>query len=112
MSTEATNVGLKITQHFILPALKPLILKEEGLNINKFKEYATNRNEIKIGVQLILSGRIQDLKKVEKYLVRQVDLQEKIEQRAIRTIEKELHKIQPEKALLFNIIRKSDQGKT
>ncbi len=114
MQARAKSIGIEINQHFILPALAPLKLKEEGLNINISKEYATKRSEIKIRVQLLLSARIKDLREVQSYIERQIDLEEKIMDRAVRIIERKLHAIEPEHALLFNALSKwqSDEDST
>ena len=102
MHRKALTIGLEINQHFLLPALEPLVLKEDGLDIDIPKEYATKRSVIKIRVQLLLSAKIKDLRKVQGYIERQVDIKDRITKKSIKVIERKLHTIEPENALMFN----------
>ncbi|MEL7146669.1 MAG: hypothetical protein AAFO69_09900, partial [Bacteroidota bacterium] len=107
MELRATEVGLAIDQHFILPALAPLQLKD-GFVIDNSQQYATNNAEIRIKIQMVLNGRIENLRSVEKLIERQIDIKAEIERIAKRTIEREMHKISAEKALLFNLFHPDD----
>jgi hypothetical protein len=96
---QAEAIGFKVEHIFVKPNLKELELIE-GFEVKFDAHYHTKNHQVAIRLQAILTGNIENLRKIEKYLNPSIDFKEKL-QKAVRSeIEHFIHTIDPERAYM------------
>ncbi|WLE95788.1 MAG: hypothetical protein QTN59_14010 [Candidatus Electrothrix communis] len=96
MEREAESIGYTIRHLTAIPDLEPLKLKD-GFKIESEEEFVTHDSRVKVKLQLIVKGAIQDLRGIEEYLNPQIDISEKIRSTVVEETEQLIHKVDPER---------------
>ena len=96
-----TEHGLSVDQHFVIPDLPPLRIKKDGFESKSIRTYSTSDSRVKLKLQLLLSGKIDDLKSVSEFIDNKIDIVQEIENIAYRSIARVLHKTDPEAAHMY-----------
>ena len=112
IKAEATRIGYSVQYYTVLPDLEPLTLRAEGFSIETEQRLITRDVRVKVGLGLIVSGRIPDLKRIEHYLKPQISIKAELEKHAVEVARKVLHATTPERFYMNFFSSEVDQSPT
>jgi hypothetical protein len=96
LEEEAGKIGYSIRLITTVPDLKPLKLKSEGFKFERNETFATKQGRVKVGLKIVVLGRIEDLKKIYDHLNKRIDVEELITRKVIDSISEILHDVEPD----------------
>lgn len=98
MSIEAQKVGFTVQQLITIPKVKPLeLLNGFSFDVGETEEFSTINTRIKVKLVISVSGRIIDLRKIEKYINPNIDIIEKMKEKVKLSVKQVIDKIEPER---------------
>lgn len=98
MDAEADKIGYTVRQLITIPKVDPLELVDGfSFDVGESEEFSTLNTRIKIKLIVAVSGRIIDLKKIEKYISPNINIIEKMKDRVLLSIKQVIDKVEPER---------------
>ncbi len=98
MELEAGKIGFKVQQLISIPKVKPLELMDGfSFDVGEKAELSTINTRIKIKLIVSVSGRIMDLRKIEKYINPNIDITAKMKEKVLQSVKQVIDKIEPER---------------
>jgi len=104
MESAVYAIGYKINLITSVPDLEPLVWQKSGFAFeteSQRNEYATHINHVKVKLNLKVSGKIQDLGRIESLLNRKVDVPAYMCSQVSELVAKLLHETDPEDFYLY-----------
>jgi hypothetical protein len=97
MQDRAESIGYSVKHLIVDPDLKPLKLRD-GFEVElKEANFATLDNRVDVGLGIVVTGKIKDLKKVAEYIKPDVDIIEEMRLTIIEEVRTKMHEINPER---------------
>lgn len=95
------NIGYEVQMLIIEPQLPEIKYANEGFEVIPLeREYATKTPDISLKVEFVITGKIQNLRRIEKLISEDEDITERIRKRAEKLISDIVHKLPPDDAFL------------
>lgn len=94
--SKAQLVGYSVKQLIIIPNLEPLKLRD-GFIIDHKGKFATHDSRVEVGLNIVTSGVIRNLKGLGKYLTPKTRILDDIEEALSKEVQKLMHGIEPER---------------
>lgn len=96
LQKEAEGIGYSIRLITTVPDLEPLKLKDEGFNFEINDTFATRESNVKVKLKIIVSGKIKNLKKIERFLNLKRDVPDLIKNKVFHAVTQQLYEIDPD----------------
>lgn len=96
VAREAAEIGYSVKHHLVIPNLAPLELKN-GFEFPVKHSFATRDPGIEAELEIVVSGKIPDLRKIEKLLAPDVDIVERIKMTVLAAVQRLMHGTHPER---------------
>lgn len=94
--SKAQLVGYSVKQLIIIPNLEPLKLRD-GFIIDHKGKFATHDSRVEVGLNVVISGAIRNLKELGMYLTPKTKILDDIEEAISKEVQKLMHGIEPER---------------
>ncbi len=100
----AESLGYTIKHHVVLTDLEPLVIQRDGFKVESSRSYATSDPRVSVNMGLVVTGRIPDLRKIERLLTPTAQIKNLIRTQAEEGAEQALHSVTPKQFYLhFNM---------
>lgn len=96
VNRKAAEVGYSVHHHVVLPDLPPLELPK-GFRVELEDELPTLDSRIEVGLQVVIDGKIPDLRKIEYLLSPRVDVLREMKRVVLDEIKRVMHGVHPER---------------
>lgn len=97
--TEATKkIGISVKQLISIPKVKPLeLLNGFSFDVGDTMEFSTVDTRIKVKLVISVTGRIDDLRKIEKHINPQIDIISKMKSKVLEGVKQVIDVVEPER---------------
>jgi hypothetical protein len=90
-------IGYRVKHLIVEPNMKPLIIKRDGFIIQKAGDFSTRNKRVNVKLDIVVTGKLNDLSKIPKYIAPDKDIILEMEQVIYNEAEKQMHKVDPQK---------------
>jgi len=91
------SIGYSVKHLIVEPNMKPLIIKRDGFLVQKVGEFSTLNNRVNVKLDIVVTGKLNDLSKIPHYITPDKDIIHEMEQVIYYEAEKQMHNVDPQK---------------
>ncbi|MGD2086958.1 MAG: hypothetical protein PVH61_12315 [Candidatus Aminicenantes bacterium] len=91
------TIGYRVKHLIVEPNMKPLIIKRDGFIVQKAGDFSTLNKRVNVKLDIVVTGKINDLSKIPQYITPDKDIILEMEQVIYNEGEKQMHNVDPQK---------------